>query len=159
MVMMSAAARTRDERNSGDACVASATAGRSTWVEESLRDAAIWEETKDRLHTPALSLSGGQQQRVCIARALASDPEMILFDEPTSALDPLSTSRIEDLMTSLKERVTILVVTHNMQQAARVSDYTALMYLGEVVEFDQTSLIFTRPSKKLTEEYVTGRFG
>ena len=128
-------------------------------VEQSLRGAAIWEETKDRLHTPALSLSGGQQQRVCIARALASDPEMILFDEPTSALDPLSTSRIEDLMTSLKQRVTILVVTHNMQQAARVSDYTALMYLGEVVEFDQTSLIFTRPAKKLTEEYVTGRFG
>jgi phosphate transport system ATP-binding protein len=128
-------------------------------VETSLRGAAIWEETKDRLHTPATSLSGGQQQRVCIARALAADPEMILFDEPTSALDPLSTSRIEDLMTSLKDRVTLLVVTHNMQQAARVSDYTALMYLGELVEFDRTDVIFTRPSKPLTEEYVTGRFG
>ena len=128
-------------------------------VEQSLRGAAIWEETKDRLHTPAMSLSGGQQQRVCIARALASDPEMILFDEPTSALDPLSTSRIEDLMLSLKQRVTILIVTHNMQQAARVSDYTALMYLGEVVEFDQTNLLFTRPTKALTEEYITGRFG
>jgi phosphate transport system ATP-binding protein len=128
-------------------------------VEESLRGAALWEETKDRLHTPALSLSGGQQQRVCIARALAADPEMILFDEPTSALDPLSTSRVEDLMLELKQRVTILVVTHNMQQAARASDYTALMYLGEIVEFDQTKLLFTRPVKKLTEEYVTGRFG
>jgi phosphate transport system ATP-binding protein len=128
-------------------------------VERSLRAAAIWDETKDRLHTPALSLSGGQQQRVCIARSLASDPEMILFDEPTSALDPLSTARIEDLMTSLKDRVTILVVTHNMQQAARVSDYTALMYLGELVEFDRTNLVFTRPAKALTEEYVTGRFG
>ena len=128
-------------------------------VEASLRGAAIWDETKDRLHTPAMSLSGGQQQRVCIARALAADPEMILFDEPTSALDPLSTSRIEDLMTSLKDRVTLLVVTHNMQQAARVSDYTAMMYLGELVEFDRTDVIFTRPSKTLTEEYVTGRFG
>jgi phosphate transport system ATP-binding protein len=128
-------------------------------VEQSLKGAAIWEETKDRLHTPAMSLSGGQQQRVCIARALASDPEMILFDEPTSALDPLSTSRIEDLMLSLKQRVTILIVTHNMQQAARVSDYTALMYLGELVEFDQTNLLFTRPSQPLTEQYITGRFG
>ena len=128
-------------------------------VEASLRGAAIWDETKDRLHSPATSLSGGQQQRVCIARALAADPEMILFDEPTSALDPLSTGRIEDLMTSLKDRVTLLVVTHNMQQAARVSDYTALMYLGELVEFDRTDVIFTRPSKTLTEEYVTGRFG
>ena len=128
-------------------------------VEASLRSAAIWDETKDRLQASALSLSGGQQQRVCIARALASDPEMILFDEPTSALDPLSTSHIEDLMTSLKHRVTILVVTHNMQQAARVSDYTALMYLGELVEFDQTSVIFTCPANTLTEEYVTGRFG
>lgn len=128
-------------------------------VEESLKGAAIWEETKDRLHTSAVGLSGGQQQRVCIARCLAADPEMILFDEPTSALDPLSTNRIEDLMDSLKDRVTILVVTHNMQQAARVSDYTALMYLGEVVEFDQTNLIFTHPAKKLTEDYVTGRFG
>jgi phosphate transport system ATP-binding protein len=128
-------------------------------VERALRDAALWEEVKDRLRDSALGLSGGQQQRLCIARSLATDPEMLLFDEPTSALDPASTSRIEDLMSSLRSKVTIVVVTHNMQQAARVSDYTALMYLGELVEFDRTELIFTRPAKKLTEEYVTGRFG
>ena len=128
-------------------------------VEASLRGAALWDETKDRLQSSAFSLSGGQQQRLCIARALATDPEMILFDEPTSALDPMSTTRIEDLITELRERVTILIVTHNMQQAARVSDYTAVMYLGQLVEFDETSVIFTRPSHKITEEYVTGRFG
>ena len=128
-------------------------------VEKALVGAALWTEVKDRLTDNALGLSGGQQQRLCIARALATDPEMLLFDEPTSALDPTSTSRIEDLMTELRDRVTIVVVTHNMQQAARVSQYTALMYLGELVEFDQTELIFTRPAKKLTEEYVTGRFG
>jgi phosphate transport system ATP-binding protein len=128
-------------------------------VESSLRGAAIWDETKDRLDAPALSLSGGQQQRLCIARALATKPEMLLFDEPTSALDPLSTTRIEDLMTELRNRVTIVVVTHNMQQAARISNFTALMYLGKLVEFDQTPLLFTRPSQKMTEEYITGRFG
>ena len=128
-------------------------------VETALRSAALWEEVKDRLGANALGLSGGQQQRLCIARALATDPEMLLFDEPTSALDPQSTARIEDLMASLRTQVTIVVVTHNMHQAARVSDYTALMYLGELVEFDRTELIFTQPAKKLTEEYVTGRFG
>ena len=128
-------------------------------VERALAGAAIWDEVKDRLDQSAMSLSGGQQQRVCIARALATDPEVLLFDEPTSALDPMSTSRIEDLMTALKRQVTVLVVTHNMQQAARVSDYTALMYLGALVEFDETDTIFTRPAKKLTEEYITGRFG
>jgi phosphate transport system ATP-binding protein len=128
-------------------------------VEQSLRGAALWDETKDRLDEAGMSLSGGQQQRLCIARSLATDPEMILFDEPTSALDPLSTWKIEELITSLRDRVTILIVTHNMQQAARVSDYTALMYVGEMVEYDQTSFIFSKPAKKLTEEYVTGRFG
>jgi phosphate transport system ATP-binding protein len=128
-------------------------------VESSLRGAALWEEVRDRLTAPAMSLSGGQQQRLCIARALATDPEMLLFDEPTSALDPLSTTRIEDLMTSLRNRVTIVIVTHNMQQAARISDYTALMYLGELVEFDRTSTLFTRPANRMTEEYITGRFG
>ena len=128
-------------------------------VEKALRGAAIWDETKDRLHGPAFALSGGQQQRLCIARALATDPEMILFDEPTSALDPIATARIEELVNELRERVTILIVTHNMQQAGRVSDYTAFMYLGELVEFDRTQTMFTNPSKKLTEEYITGRFG
>ena len=128
-------------------------------VESALKASALWEEAKDRLHDNALGLSGGQQQRLCIARALATDPEMLLFDEPTSALDPMSTARIEDLMFELRTRVTIVVVTHNMQQAARVSDYTALMYLGELVEFDRTNLIFTSPAKELTQEYVTGRFG
>jgi phosphate transport system ATP-binding protein len=124
-----------------------------------LKEAALWEEVKDRLHEPATALSGGQQQRLCIARALATKPEMILFDEPTSALDPVATAKIEELMTSLKNEVTIVIVTHNMQQAARVSDYTAFMFLGKLVEFDRTDTIFTNPSSKLTEEYVTGRFG
>jgi phosphate transport system ATP-binding protein len=128
-------------------------------VEQALTGAALWNEVKDRLTTNAYGLSGGQQQRLCIARALATDPEMLLFDEPTSALDPGSTSRIEDLVTELRSRVTIVVVTHSMQQAARISDYTALMYLGELVEFDRTDLVFTRPANKLTEDYVTGKFG
>jgi phosphate transport system ATP-binding protein len=128
-------------------------------VEEALRYAALWDEVKDRLHGLAFNLSGGQLQRLCIARALANDPEILLFDEPTSALDPIATARIEELMAELKKRVTILIVTHNMQQAGRISDYTAFMYLGELVEFDRTEKIFTTPSKKLTEEYITGRFG
>jgi phosphate transport system ATP-binding protein len=128
-------------------------------VEESLRAAALWDETRDRLDQSAAKLSGGQQQRLCIARALATDPEILLFDEPTSALDPIATSRIEELVGTLRDRVTIIIVTHNMQQAARVSDYTAFMYLGEVVEFDVTEKIFTNPGNKLTEEYITGRFG
>ena len=128
-------------------------------VEQSLKDAALWPEVKDRLRDLAFKLSGGQQQRLCIARALATGPEMLLFDEPTSALDPTATARIEELVTDLKQRVTIVIVTHNMQQAARVSDYTAFMYEGELVERDRTETIFTNPSNKLTEEYVTGRFG
>jgi phosphate transport system ATP-binding protein len=128
-------------------------------VERALRGAAIWDETKDRLNDSAFGLSGGQQQRLCIARALATDPEIVLFDEPTSALDPIATGRIEDLIGELRERVTIIIVTHNMQQAARVSDYTAFMYLGEMIEFDRTEKMFTTPGKKLTEEYITGRFG
>jgi phosphate transport system ATP-binding protein len=128
-------------------------------VEHSLKDAALWPEVKDRLHDLAYTLSGGQQQRLCIARALATGPEMLLFDEPTSALDPTATARIEELVTELKKRVTIVIVTHNMQQAARVSDYTAFMYEGELVECDRTHRIFTNPSNKLTEEYITGRFG
>jgi len=128
-------------------------------VESAMRSAAIWEETKDRLHGQAINLSGGQQQRLCIARALATDPEILLFDEPTSALDPMATARIEELMQELKKKVTILIVTHNMQQAARVSDFTAFMYLGQVIEFDKADKIFTNPSNKLTEDYITGRFG
>lgn len=128
-------------------------------VEEALRGAALWNEAKDRLGDLAFNLSGGQQQRLCIARALATDPELLLFDEPTSALDPIATASIEELMTELQSRVTILVVTHNMQQAARVSNYTAYMYLGEMIEFDVTDNIFTRPKKKQTEDYITGRFG
>nr|WP_026182360.1 phosphate ABC transporter ATP-binding protein PstB [Leeia oryzae] len=128
-------------------------------VEESLRGAALWDEVKHRLNNMASNLSGGQQQRLCIARALATDPELLLFDEPTSALDPIATASIEELMTELQSRVTILVVTHNMQQAARVSNYTAYMYLGEMIEFDQTDNIFTKPKKKQTEDYITGRFG
>jgi phosphate transport system ATP-binding protein len=128
-------------------------------VERALQDAALWDEAKDRLHGPASALSGGQQQRLCIARALATDPELMLFDEPSSALDPTATARIEELMMELKKKVTILIVTHNMQQAARVSDQTAFMYLGEVVECGPTDKIFTNPSHKLTEDYVTGRFG
>ncbi len=128
-------------------------------VEEALHSAALWDEVKDRLHDLAFNLSGGQQQRLCIARALATDPEILLFDEPTSALDPIATASIEDLMAGLKNRVTILIVTHNMQQAARVSDFTAFMYLGELVEFDVTDTIFIKPSQKQTEDYITGRFG
>ena len=128
-------------------------------VEEALRNAALWEEVKDRLPDLAFNLSGGQQQRLCIARALATDPEILLFDEPTSALDPIATANIENLIDDLKSKVTILIVTHNMQQAARVSDYTAYMYLGELIEFDETDTIFIKPKKKQTEDYITGRFG
>ena len=128
-------------------------------VEDALRSAALWDEAKDRLDDLAFNLSGGQQQRLCIARALATAPEILLFDEPTSALDPIATARIEELMSELKEKVTILIVTHNMQQAARVSTYTAFMYIGQLIEFDDTRKIFTNPSSKLTEEYITGRFG
>ncbi|MBK7903712.1 MAG: phosphate ABC transporter ATP-binding protein [Proteobacteria bacterium] len=128
-------------------------------VEKALRGAAIWDEVKDRLNDSALALSGGQMQRLCIARALATEPEILLFDEPTSALDPIATASIEELITELRQRVTILIVTHNMQQAARVSDFTAFMYLGELVEVDATSKIFTNPSKKATEDYITGRYG
>lgn len=128
-------------------------------VEKTLRQAAIWDEVKDRLHENALSLSGGQQQRLCIARALAVNPEVILLDEPASALDPISTLKIEQLLVELKQNYTIVIVTHNMQQAARVSDYTAFFYIGELIEYDKTSKIFTKPSIKKTEEYVTGRFG
>ena len=128
-------------------------------VEQALQDAALLEEVKDRIHQPAFNLSGGQQQRLCIARALATDPELLLFDEPTSALDPIATASIEELIHDLKQRVTILIVTHNMQQAARVSDFTAYMYLGEMVEFGVTDELFIKPKKKQTEDYITGRFG
>lgn len=128
-------------------------------VEASLRGAALWDEVRDRLYGLAFDLSGGQQQRLCIARALATDPEIMLFDEPTSALDPIATSKIEELIVELKKRVTILIVTHNMQQAARISDRTGFMMLGELIEFDNTDKIFTAPSEKLTEDYITGRFG
>ncbi|HEY5635383.1 MAG TPA: phosphate ABC transporter ATP-binding protein PstB [Burkholderiales bacterium] len=128
-------------------------------VEEALRNAALWDEVKDRLQDLAFNLSGGQQQRLCIARALATDPEILLFDEPTSALDPIATASIEELIHDLKNKVTILIVTHNMQQAARVSDYTAYMYLGELIEYGVTDEIFIKPRKKQTEDYITGRFG
>ena len=128
-------------------------------VEEALRNSALWDEAKNRLNDLAFNLSGGQQQRLCIARALATDPEILLFDEPTSALDPIATASIEQLITDLKSRVTILIVTHNMQQAARVSDYTAYMYLGELIEFDATDTLFIKPKNKQTEDYITGRFG
>jgi len=128
-------------------------------VEEALRGAALWEEVKGRLAESAFNLSGGQQQRLCIARALATDPEMLLFDEPTSALDPIATASIEELIGRLKQRITIFIVTHNMQQAARVSDYTAYMYLGELIEFGATDDIFINPANKQTEDYITGRFG
>jgi phosphate transport system ATP-binding protein len=128
-------------------------------VEQALRSAALWDEVKGRLKELAFNLSGGQQQRLCIARALATDPELLLFDEPTSALDPIATASIEELIDELKEKVTILIVTHNMQQAARVSDYTAYMYLGELIEFGETDQIFIKPQKKQTEDYITGRFG
>jgi phosphate transport system ATP-binding protein len=128
-------------------------------VEVSLQRAAIWDEVKDRMHDSALGLSGGQQQRLCIARTLAVDPEIILMDEPASALDPISTSKIEELIFKLKENYTIIIVTHNMQQAARVSDNTGFFYIGELVEFGKTKKIFTVPEKKQTEDYITGRFG
>jgi phosphate transport system ATP-binding protein len=128
-------------------------------VEESLKAAALWDEVKDRLHDSALSLSGGQQQRVCIARALAVHPEILLMDEPASALDPIATQRIEELIYQLKRDYTIVIVTHNMQQAARVSDRTAFFWLGKLVEYDLTEKVFTAPGEKLTEDYVTGRFG
>ena len=128
-------------------------------VEKSLRDAAIWDELKDRLKKSALGLSGGQQQRLCIARALAVQPEVLLMDEPTSALDPISTSKIEDLAVELKKDYTIVMVTHNMQQAARISDKTAFFLLGEVIEFGETEQIFSMPKNKKTEDYITGRFG
>jgi len=128
-------------------------------VEQALRGAALWDEAKDRLQESALALSGGQMQRLCIARALATKPEILLFDEPTSALDPIATAKIEELISTLRDQVTVLIVTHNMQQAARVSDYTAFMYLGELVEFDEAAKIFTNPSKKATEDYITGRYG
>jgi phosphate transport system ATP-binding protein len=128
-------------------------------IEQSLRSAALWDEVKDRLHESALGLSGGQQQRLCIARAIAIKPEILLMDEPASALDPIATARIEDLILDLKKSFTIVIVTHNMQQAARISDYTAFFYLGELIEYDTTATIFTNPSNKQTEDYVTGRFG
>ena len=128
-------------------------------VEKALKDAAIWNETKDRLNKSALGLSGGQQQRLCIARAVALKPEVLLFDEPTSALDPISTGAIEELIAELKKDVSVVIVTHNMQQASRLSDYTAFMYLGDLIEYDKTDKIFLNPSQKLTEDYITGRFG
>lgn len=128
-------------------------------VETSLRQAAIWDELKDRLDDSALGLSGGQQQRLCIARTLAVSPDIILMDEPASALDPISTSKIEELVHQLKEQYTIIIVTHNMQQAARTSDYTAFFYMGELIEMGKTNTVFTKPEKKQTEDYITGRFG
>lgn len=128
-------------------------------VEKSLRGAALWDEVKDRLQDNALGMSGGQQQRLVIARAIAIEPEVMLLDEPASALDPISTLKIEELINELKEKYTIVIVTHNMQQAARVSDYTAFMYMGELIEFDATNELFTNPTKKQTEDYITGRYG
>jgi phosphate transport system ATP-binding protein len=128
-------------------------------VEWALRKAAIWDETKDKLQQSGLSLSGGQQQRLCIARTIAVKPEIVLLDEPTSALDPISTAKIEELIDELKSDYTIAIVTHNMQQAARISDFTAFMYLGELVEFGKTDNLFVKPQKKQTEDYITGRFG
>jgi len=128
-------------------------------VETALRGAALWDEVKDKLDASGLSLSGGQQQRLCIARTVAIKPEVILFDEPCSALDPISTAKVEELIDELSDRYTIAIVTHNMQQAARVSDKTAFMYLGELIEFDDTSKIFTSPAQQRTQDYITGRFG
>jgi phosphate transport system ATP-binding protein len=128
-------------------------------VEQALRNAALWDEAKDRLNELGSSLSGGQQQRLCIARALATEPELLLMDEPCSALDPIATLKIEDLIMELKKKLTVIIVTHSMQQAGRVSDYTAFMYIGEMIEFDKTEKVFGNPSNKLTEEYITGRFG
>ena len=128
-------------------------------VEKSLKDAALWDEVKDRLDDSAMSLSGGQQQRLCIARALAIEPEVILMDEPCSALDPIATTKIEDLINDLKNKYTVVIVTHNMQQAARVSGYTGYLYLGRLIEFGRTKQIFENPQEELTEKYITGRFG
>lgn len=128
-------------------------------VESALKQAALWDEVKDELHKPAMALSGGQQQRLCIARAIAIEPELLLMDEPTSAIDPVATSKIEELIDELKKKFTIVIVTHNMQQAARVSDFTAFFYEGRIVEFGTTKTIFTRPTKKQTQDYITGRFG
>jgi len=128
-------------------------------VEQSLKNSALWNEVKDRLHKSAFALSGGQQQRLCIARALAIEPEVLLLDEPASALDPIATGKIEELIYDLKKKYTIVIVTHNMQQAARVSDYTAFFMLGELIEYDVTNKMFTNPAQKITEDYVTGRFG
>ena len=128
-------------------------------VEKSLRAAALWDEVKDRLDESALGLSGGQQQRLCIARAIAVEPDVVLLDEPCSALDPIATAKIEELMLELKDRYTLVIVTHNMQQASRVSDYTAFLYLGELIEFGETEKLFIKPEKQQTEDYITGRFG
>ncbi|MBF2025663.1 MAG: phosphate ABC transporter ATP-binding protein [Oscillatoriales cyanobacterium C42_A2020_001] len=128
-------------------------------VEQALKGSALWDEVKDRLNDSAYTLSGGQQQRLCIARAIATNPDIVLFDEPTSALDPIATASIEDLVNELKQQVTILIVTHSMQQAARLSDYTAFMYLGELLEFNQTTILFNQPAHKRTQDYVSGRFG
>ena len=138
----------------------SLSAAERNWiVEKSLRDAALWEEVKEHLHRPGTSLSGGQQQRLCVARALAVEPEVLLLDEPCSALDPISTARIEELLLELKQNYTIVIVTHNMQQAARTADFTAFMYTGDLIEVGETKQIFTNPSKRETEDYITGRFG
>ncbi len=139
--------------------IAVSRAERDRIVEESLRRAALWEEVKDRLKRPGASLSGGQQQRLCVARALAVEPEVLLMDEPCSALDPISTARIEELLLELKENFTIIIVTHNMQQAARCSDFTAFLYAGNLIEFGETKQIFTTPARRETEDYITGRFG
>ena len=128
-------------------------------VEQALKDAALWKEAKDRLKESAMGLSGGQQQRLCIARSVTLKPEILLFDEPTSALDPISTGAIEELITELKKDITVAIVTHNMQQASRLSDYTTFMYLGDIIEFNETEKIFLNPSEKMTEDYITGRFG
>ena len=128
-------------------------------IEKALRGAALWDEVKDQLHAPGTDLSGGQQQRLCIARAIAVEPEVLLMDEPASAIDPVGTAKIEDLIEELKTQYTIVIVTHNMQQAARISDYTAFFLNGEIIEFGETNEIFTRPRKKETEDYITGRFG
>tara|TARA_B100000123_G_scaffold219830_1_gene168234 strand:- start:957 stop:1448 length:492 start_codon:yes stop_codon:yes gene_type:complete len=128
-------------------------------VKDALVQAALWDEVKDDLNKSALSLSGGQQQRVCIARTLAVEPTILLMDEPTSALDPIATTKVEQLITSLKEKYTIVIVTHNMQQAGRISDYTSFFYMGDLIEFDKTDIIFTNPKQKQTENYITGRFG
>jgi phosphate transport system ATP-binding protein len=128
-------------------------------VERSLRESALWDEVKDRLRENAMSLSGGQQQRLCIARTLAVNPEVVLFDEPCSAIDPIATAKIEDLIQRMKKDYTVVIVTHNMQQAARVSEYTAFLMMGELIEFGETNAIFTTPKNKLTEDYITGRFG